>query len=165
MKKNIMTVIIPLLIAVAVAGFLYKRYNIPPAIDLPDMVLTDLNGQKVSLQSYAGHPLFLSFFATWCGPCIKELPELADLRVKLSGQKLQLVCICDEPPEKLRKLQARFGDQLIILHSEKGFHDIGIYTYPTNYIFNASGKKVYEKVNPDDWDNPEVVQMVKKLIQ
>jgi thiol-disulfide isomerase/thioredoxin len=129
------------------------------------MALTDINGRKVSLQSYAGNPLFLSFFATWCGPCMRELPELADLKTKLSDQKLQLVCICDEPVEKLQALQARFGDKLIILHSEKSFHDIGIYTYPTNYIYNASGKKVYEKVNPDDWENPEIVEMVKMMIR
>lgn len=165
MRKNMVTIIITAVITLAVAGFFYKRYNIPPAIALPDIALTDLNGQKVSLQSYAGHPLFLSFFATWCGPCMRELPELADMRAKLSDQKLQMVCICDEPVEKLQSLQTRFGDRLIILHSEKSFHDIGIYTYPTNYIFNASGKKVYEKVNPDDWENPEVVELVRKMIE
>lgn len=165
MKKNIINFIIPLIIGIAVAGFFYKRYNVPPAIALPEMSLTDLNGQKVSLQSYAGHPLFLSFFATWCGPCMREMPELADLKAKLSDQKLELVCICDEPVEKLQTLQTRFGDKLTILHSEKSFHDIGIYTYPTNYIYNASGKKVYEKVNPDDWESPEVVELVKKMIE
>lgn len=164
MKKNMVTIAITFIIALAVGGFFYKRYNIPPSIALPDMALTDLNGQKVSLQSYAGHPLFLSFFATWCGPCMRELPELADLRMKLADQKLQLVCICDEPLEKLQTLQTRFGDKLIILHSEKSFHDIGIYTYPTNYIYNAQGQKVYEQVAEEDWEKTEVVDRVRKML-
>ena len=165
MKKTTISILIVVVFAACIAGFLYKRYKVPPAIDLPDISLTNLNGHRVSLQSYSGHPLFLSFFATWCGPCMRELPELADLRVKLADQHLQLVCICDEPIEKLLPLQARFGDGLIILHSEKSFHDIGIYTYPTNYIFNSKGVKVYEKVNPDDWESEEVINKVKQLIE
>jgi thiol-disulfide isomerase/thioredoxin len=165
MKKYVLTKVIPALIVLAVAGFLYKRYYIPPSIDLPVMALTDLSGHPVSLQNYAGRPLFINFFATWCGPCIGELPELADLRSKLSDQKLQVICICDEPVGKLQNIQDRFGDRLIILHSEKSFHDMGIYTYPTNYIYNARGLKVYEHVNPEDWENAEVIDRVRKLLQ
>jgi thiol-disulfide isomerase/thioredoxin len=164
MRKYIFTVVIPLFLVLAVAGFLYKRYRIPPSIDLPVIALTDLSGHQVSLSSYAGHPLFISFFATWCGPCMRELPELADLQTKLSNQKLQVVCICDEPIEKLQTLQAHFGDKLIILHSEKSFHDINIYTYPTNYIFNAKGVKVYEQVNPEDWESADVINRISQLI-
>ena len=165
MRKYIFTVVIPLFFVLAVAGFLYKRYRIPPSIDLPVIALTDLSGHQVSLSSYAGHPLFISFFATWCGPCMRELPELADLQSKLSDQKLRIVCICDEPIEKLQALQERFGDRLILLHSEKSFHDIKIYTYPTNYIFNAKGLKVYEQVNPEDWESTDVINRIRQLIQ
>jgi len=165
MKKAPISILILVVFVFSTAGFLYIRYEVPPTIDLPDISLTDLSGHKVSLQSYSGHPLFLSFFATWCGPCMRELPELADLRVKLIHQHLQLVCISDESIEKLQLLQAHYGSQLIILHSEKDFHDIGIYTYPTNYIFNARGLKVYEKVNPDDWQSETVINRVKQLIE
>jgi len=165
MKKSAINTAILIIFVLCVSVFVYKRYNVPPAIDLPEISLTDLNGHKVSLNAYAGRPLFLSFFATWCGPCMRELPELADLRMKLSDEHLQLVCISDEPIERLLALQAHFGGQLIILHSAKNFHDIGIYTYPTNYIFNAKGNKVYEKVNPDDWENPDMIRNIKQLIE
>lgn len=163
MKKNWSTIVF-FVLAIAVAGFFYKRYKVPPHIELPVISLTDLDGRKVSLDEYTGHPLFISFFATWCGPCMRELPELADLKTKLTAQQLQVVCICDEPVEKLRPLQTQFGDRLTILHSEAKFHDIGIYTYPTNYIFNAQGTKVYDKVDPDDWESSEVVERIRKLI-
>jgi peroxiredoxin len=165
MKKYILTVVIPFFIILGIAGFLYKRYRIPPGLDLPVIPLTDLRGQRVSLSSYTGQPLFLSFFATWCGPCMRELPELADLKSKLTNQKLQVICISEEPVEKLQNLQAQLGDKLLFLHSEKRFHDIGVYTYPTNYIFNAKGAKVYEKVNPDEWENDEVVNKIKQLVE
>ena len=165
MKKKALIVLIPILIVLLVSGFLYKRYRIPPSIALPEIALTDLSGHHISLQSYAGHPLFVNFFATWCGPCIRELPELADLHSRLSDQKLQVICICDEPVKKLQNIQDRFGDRVIVLHSEKNFHDIGIYTYPTNYIYNAHGQKVYEQVNPEDWENDDVVTRIRKMIE
>ena len=166
MKKQIITFVFPALIALAVAGFLYKRYKIPPSIDLPEIVLTDLSGHHVSLQSFAGHPLLVNFFATWCGPCIKELPELAELTSKLSDQKLQIICISDEPVAILQNLQVQMDDErLIILHSERSLHDLGIYTYPTNYIYNSQGRKVYEQVNAENWENPAVVSRVRKIIE
>jgi thiol-disulfide isomerase/thioredoxin len=165
MRKYIFTIVIPAVIVLAVACFLYKRYRIPPSIDLPTIALTDLSGHPVSLQSFAGRPLFVNFFATWCGPCIRELPELADLKSKLADQKLQIICICDEPVTKLQSIQNRFDGRLIILHSEKSFHDMGIYTYPTNYIYNSRGLKVYEQVNPEDWESTEVIGRMRKIIE
>jgi hypothetical protein len=75
------------------------------------------------------------------------------------------VCISDEPIEKLQKVETYAGDQLIFLHSETSLHDIGIYTYPTNYIFNAKGKKVYDKVNPDHWNEPALVEQIRAWLK
>ncbi|MCW3127534.1 MAG: thiol:disulfide interchange protein tlpA [Bacteroidetes bacterium] len=164
MKKERLSTLIIAIVAIGVAAFFYKRYHVPPVVDMPAIALTDLSGNKVSIQSYSGHPLFISFFATWCGPCIREMPELADLKEKLSDKKLQIVCISDESTDKLQRLQIEMGNELIILHSETSLHDIGVYTYPTNYIFNAKGKKVYDKVNPDHWNDPTLVERIRTLL-
>jgi peroxiredoxin len=162
MKKNVWAIVFIAIIGLCLAVFFYKKYKIPPAIDLPEIALTNLKGEKVNLRSYAGDPLFLSFFATWCGPCVREIPELLDMQAKLSDQRLQLVFISDEPVERLQSFSAHFGNRIVVLHSDRPFHDIGIYTYPTNYIFDATGKKVYEKVDPDDWrDTGKVKNLLK----
>jgi thiol-disulfide isomerase/thioredoxin len=165
MKKFNFTILVIVVIAIVTAGFLYNRYRVPPALHMPSIELTDLSGHRVSLQDYDGTPLFISFFATWCGPCMKELPELADLQDKLSDEKLKIICICDDPIDKLLPLQQKFGNKLIILHSGSKFHDIGVYTYPTNYIYNSSGNKVYQKVNPENWENDDVIEKVRQLLQ
>ena len=165
MKKGPISMVILLIAGLGAVGFLYKRYRVPPAINLPVISLTDLHGNAVSLQSYSGHPLFINFFATWCGPCMRELPDLADLKSKLADENLQVVCISEDPLEKLQTLQERLGDGVTILHTTKPFHDINVYTYPTNYIYNAKGQKIYEKVGPDDWESNELVNKIRKLIE
>lgn len=165
MKRENLTTILLALIAIGAGAFFYKRYHVPPAVDMPSISLTDLSGHKVSLQSYSGKPLFVNFFATWCGPCINEIPELVDLKTKLSDKNLAIVCISDESIEKLEKVEARSGGQLIFLHSETSLHDIGVYTYPTNYIYNAKGRKVYNKVNPDHWSDPILIEKIKRLLE
>lgn len=165
MKKYILPLVIVIGIGIVAAAILYKRYNIPPYMELTAISLSDLKGHPVSISSYGGEPIFINFFASWCGPCIKEMPELSYLKSKLANQQLQVLCVSDEPIEKLQALQARFGDDLIFLHSDKPLHDLGIYTYPTNYIFNTKGEKVYANVNTEDWESDEVVLKIRRLMK
>ncbi|MBS1595916.1 MAG: TlpA family protein disulfide reductase [Bacteroidetes bacterium] len=162
MRDRIATTVL-ILIAIAVGAFFYKRYHIPPPVDIPSMAVTDLRGQPVSLQAYSGKPIFVSFFATWCGPCMRELPDLAALHDMMRDKEMVIMCISDDPIEKLQVLQSEYGDKLIFLHAAH-LHDIGIYTYPTNYIFNASGRKVYSQVNAEKWDDPGMAERVTVLL-
>ena len=164
MSAKVFLRVVVLLIAIGAGGFLWKRYNIPPQVDIPALALTDLHGQKVSLKTYEGHPLFLSFFATWCGPCIREMPELAGLKEALADKELAVICISDEPVEKLKQLEVANESKLTFLHSETSLHDIGVYTYPTNYIYDAKGRKVYNKVNPDKWTEPALIAQIRKSL-
>jgi thiol-disulfide isomerase/thioredoxin len=164
MRKHLSTYLI-IIVAICVAIFYYQRYRVPPVIDLPGIDLIDLNGHKININSLSGHPLFISFFATWCGPCIHELPQLADLADKLTDLGLQVICISDEPIVKLQILSARFSGRILFLHSTTDMHSYGIYTYPTNYIFNNKGTRVYQKTEPEEWQDSAVIARVRLLLQ
>ena len=162
-KKVMISVVVSLLLGVA--GFLYQRYRIPPTIALPAIALTDLHGQPASMTAFVGKPLFISFFATWCGPCRREMPELAAMHQLLSPYHLAIIAISDEPIASLQTLQAQIGNEVLILHSTRSLHDMGVYTFPTNYIYTADGKKVYEQVKPENWTDEAVIERVKKMIE
>lgn len=78
--------------------------NIKVGGDAPDFSLTLSTGEKVSLETYKGKGLFLHFWATWCPPCKKELPELEKLSKELQKQgdssKLNFLAVCISDTQK-----------------------------------------------------------------
>jgi thiol-disulfide isomerase/thioredoxin len=76
----------------------------------PDFTITDLNDKKLTLSEYKGKTVMLVFWATWCGPCIAEIPHLIELRKQFSEDKLVILGISyidpRNTPERIRKFVA-----------------------------------------------------------
>src|SRR5262245_39979899 len=71
--------------------------------------LEDMNGAKVDLQSYAGKPLVINLWATWCGPCRLEMPQLVELAAKFKDKGLSVVGISvDDKPDDIRQFAAEY---------------------------------------------------------
>lgn len=74
-----------------------------------DFTLKDMNGRDVRLADFTGKPLVVNFWATWCGPCQLEIPELVDLSAKYRDKGLVIVGISiDDSPELIRKFAAQY---------------------------------------------------------
>ena len=67
----------------------------------PDFSLKDLSGNTVSLKQYRGHVVLMDFWATWCFPCRKSIPELISLQNKYRDQKLIILGISLDDPERI----------------------------------------------------------------
>ena len=69
----------------------------------PDFTVTDITGKKHALSDYRGKDVFINFWATWCMPCIMEVPDLIELRNEMSDDKLGMLAISSENPRQVQR--------------------------------------------------------------
>ena len=91
----------------------------PLAVDkLPEFSLANLDGAQQSIQSWPGKPLLINFWATWCGPCLREIPMLKELQA--SRPDLQVVGIAIDKPDLVTKFagEQQFNYAILVGQNE-----------------------------------------------
>lgn len=111
-------IILALAVAAALLGGLAQTRRAPPpdrppAVSpmagqpLPPLTLTDLEGRRHSLASYRGHRLLINFWASWCTPCLREMPTLDAAQRKFADQGAIVLGIAMDQPSRIRAYLAR----------------------------------------------------------
>jgi thiol-disulfide isomerase/thioredoxin len=150
-------------VALALAVILYNKYRVAKEIDLQALSLTDLSGHQVKLEDFRDKKLFITFFATWCGPCLQEMESLEKAQAILEKENFEFVLISDEPVSHLQEFKEQADIQLLILHSQRKLGDERIYTLPTSYLLNSKKKIVFDKVGAAEWEEPEIIATLRTL--
>jgi len=135
--------------------------NGPP----PDFQLPDANGRTVSLSQQKGHPVFLNFWATWCPPCVDEVPAIEDLAQRLKGTDMRMLAVSvDDDWDQIRRFFAKGSDIGVLLDAS---HDVpkkfGTEKYPETFLIDAAGRVRYYFINKRDWSRPEAVACLESL--
>jgi thiol-disulfide isomerase/thioredoxin len=139
----------------------------PPA-PVPDEPMALGSDRLVTLQDYKGKGVVLNFWATWCPPCVKEMPSLSRLQAKLAAAK--------EPIEVVTVSQDRLGEPVV----RKYFEGTGISNLPrlldsktrlgqrllvpglpTTILIDAEGMERARLIGPAEWDAPDMIALVK----
>ena len=131
---------------------------------VPEFELPDLAGKKVSLRSLRGRPVLVSFFATWCPPCVEEAPTLDDLARRLGNKATVAVVSVDEDLDALKKFYAK-GSQATVVRDEsrKVPASFGTSKFPESFLIDGAGKVRYAFINKRDWSIPEAAACVEGL--
>jgi len=125
--------------------------------------LVDLSGNKVVLSNLFDKPVLVNLWATWCPPCIAELPGLLDLQ-KESGSKAHFLFVTDENPATVKAFLKKHG------YAPTGFYlskrvpaDFATNSIPTSYILSKKGKVVLKKKGAARWNSGKVKRLLDKL--
>ena len=109
----------------------------------------DLNGKPLSLKQYLGHPLVVDFWATWCAPCRRQIPELESLyeRYRKSKGLVVVGVSCDSIQGEGRGAVGPFLEEFkvtypIVMASEGLVDALGVEAIPTTYFVNGKGEIV-----------------------
>ncbi len=107
----------------------------------PDFALSDLNGQTVRLSGFRGKPLLLNFWAAWCPPCRKEMPDLQNFHERY-GEKVVLLGVnWGEDANTVKEFLARYGVKYLNLLDERGtaFVLYRLTGIPTSFFIDREG--------------------------
>lgn len=119
------------------------------AIQKADFTLTDLEGRSWTLSELRGKVVLVNFWATWCPPCRKEMPDLDALAKRFASQGLIVLSITDENIAKVTSYILGHGvDYPILIDTDRkaseAFHIEGI---PQSFVFNREGKLVAQSID------------------
>jgi thiol-disulfide isomerase/thioredoxin len=127
---------------------------------------TDLKDQLFEIKG----PAVVNFWATWCAPCIKELPDLETLGQKLGAEATVYLVNFGESTKTIESFKAKktklFGDHTVLLKDAKmsGLKAYGLRGVPTTVLINGSDEAVESIQGMKDWGGDEVVAEIKAKI-
>lgn len=156
----LLTLTVPAALYAAQKLELYTGENKP-------FVLDDLKGKNHVLPDYQGKVLLVNFWASWCPPCIYEMPELTRLKKQLSDQPFEILAInVGEKKYKVRKFAKLINFNLPVLldTSKATFDGWNIKTLPTSFLIDAEGNIRYRVRGNPGWEEKETITIIEQLI-
>lgn len=133
-----------------------------------DFTLPALDGRKQNLRQRRGKVVLLHFWATWCPPCIEELPSLYRLQRALAGDRFELVTVsADESAATVQQFFSRHklpALPVLMDPAQQVPHGYGTDKYPESYLIDAQGVIRYRFVNQRDWGSPEALSCIRSLV-
>jgi thiol-disulfide isomerase/thioredoxin len=132
-----------------------------------DVTFADPDGGDISLGDFKGTPVLLNLWASWCAPCVKELPTLDKLAAahRVDGQLAVVAVSQDNGPRTsveafLEKLKVQdlgaYQDSKMALSGTLGPDAV----LPTSILFDANGKEVWRYVGDLDWTGPDAAKLI-----
>ena len=123
----------------------------------------DLYEKEIDLSVFREGKIVVSYWATWCGPCIKEMPSIKRAEKILEDYGYTFLLVSDETITKISKFKNERNFDFNFLKSSKSFESLGVYSMPTSYIFDENGNIIETIVGAIEWDSEEMIAKLKML--
>ena len=139
----------------------------PSLTRTPVLSLQDLGHKLHTLQDYRGQVVLVNFWASWCGPCVVEMPGMQRLYEAMTGKPFALLAVnVEESPGTVWKFAAKVGIRFPLLLDSEGHtaFDWGIDIYPTSFLIDPQGRIRYVAYGPRDWDDPSMIRIIEELM-
>lgn len=175
-------------VVLASIGYFTSQLRAPPAsapvsAELPgpeelaarepitDFILTEENGTQKKLSDFRGNVVILSFWASWCGPCLVELPTFAEMERKFHDRGLRVVPINVDEGEEGRVFAKDFWPNKKLPFSN--YYDTNktiaqqfeVSMLPSNFIIDRQGRMVFESAGASDWSAPETLDLIESVLR
>jgi peroxiredoxin len=140
--------------------------SLPVGEKAPEFALQNLDGNEVSLADYQGRVVLVDFWATWCGPCLQELPHIQRLHEQFQDQGLTILAVStDQNKGAVPPFVAKNGYTFPVLYADEGIEGAyGIQGIPTVYLIDRKGAIRFHHVGFGPGGEEELEHEVKALL-
>ena len=144
----------------------------------PDFAFKDLDGDLVHLSDHRGEVVLVNIWATWCPPCVEEMPSMERLYQKIGGDGFEILAVSIDAElgqfdllgyggGDIRALADSFGLTFPILHNPSGdiqrlYRTRGV---PESFLIGKDGMIYKKVVSSTEWDAPEYKELIRRLIR
>ena len=136
---------------------------------LPDLAFTDADDKPLTLTDYKGKTVLLNFWATWCGPCVKEMPSLDKLQAEMGKDRFVVLPPSLDGPSR-PKVAPFYADRKLGnlgIYFDKGKKAMGtldVSVLPTSVLVDRDGREIGRLEGEAEWDKPEALALIKAAI-
>ena len=173
MRERVKAIVFFLIVGSVAGFFVYREVTRVGELGIinigqqaPDFSIKDQSGKLIKLSDYRGKVVFLNIWATWCGPCIQEMPAMETLNQAFKDRKFQMIAITVDNDWK--EVNEFYKEHNLTLPAflDPGHQIANIYKvnkYPETFLIDANGY-VVKHVWVARWSDPQVMKTVENLI-
>jgi thiol-disulfide isomerase/thioredoxin len=147
-----------------------KRFKLTsPPKPMPDLEFLDANDKPMRLADLTGKVRLINLWATWCAPCVKEMPSLDRLQAAMPKDKFLVLPISLDGPSKPKVApfykEQKLGSLGIYFDKgRKAMSVLGVTLLPTSILVDAGGRELGRLEGDADWDTPEGIALMKAAL-
>jgi len=135
-----------------------------------DFELPDMDDEKIKLSDYRGKVVLLNFWATWCPPCVREMPSMERLHQQVNAEDFKVIAInqmedTDQVFAFTGQLEIDPTFEILFDSSSAVAQDYAVRGLPTTYLIDKQGNIRYRAVGGRVFDHPEVIEIINGLIK
>ncbi len=156
MKRLLLLLWLPLVIACGP-----PRTHEGETVTLSDFNLIRMNGKPVTMGEMKGKQVVLNIWATWCKPCIQEMPSFRAAQEKLKDRDVLFLFASDEPMDLIRKFEEKRKPGLDLVRLEN-YADFNFQAIPVTFVFNPKGEVTHFETGSRDWQTDDSIELLTK---
>jgi len=136
-----------------------------------DFTITDDSGKAVKFSSFKGQVVILSFWASWCTPCLMELPTFADLQKKFEKRGFKVITVNIDDGEEGKKFAKDFWNKnqfpfaSFFDPSKLASQQFEVEMLPSNFVIDRQGRQVFSSFGSNDWSTQTTMDTIEGLLQ
>ncbi len=132
--------------------------------EIDSIHLKNLDNSPIDLGQYHGKAVFINFWATWCRPCLEEMPSIQAAMNKLKNESIIFLFASDEASDEIENFKTSHNYNFNYVKVEN-LEELNIMTLPTTYIISPKGKLVFSEMGYRKWDDKQNIDLILNIVK